>query len=41
MKSFERIAFSLIKWLNVPVYVYICYDMEFMIAYKGRIFVSH
>lgn len=31
MKSFEIKAFSLIRWLNVPISVYICYDMEYMI----------
>lgn len=41
MKGFERKAFSLIRWLNVPVYVYICYDMEYVITYRGSNFMSH
>lgn len=41
MKRFERKAFSLIRWLNVPVSVYICYVMEYVITYRGSIFMSH
>lgn len=41
MKSFVRKAFSLLRLLNAPVYVYICYDIGYVITYKGSIFMSH